>query len=186
MKETTDTVEQNNETKPADNQNVETNSAVEGNDNPNNVPYTRFNDVTKKNKELLSKIAKMEEEQEASRVKKLEEQGEFKTLNAELQDKLKQASTKLDYYEQLEQQEREALLQGLSDDDKAIYGELDTVKLRKHVENSSSTNKVRTDASAPIRGNKLNIKSDDEIWNKMDSKERQSNWSNIVRHFKKK
>ena len=51
----TSAVEQNNDTKPADTQNAE-NSAVQGNDNPNSIPYARFNEVNKKYGSLQEEV----------------------------------------------------------------------------------------------------------------------------------
>ena len=65
--------EQNSDTKPADNKNVENNTADTGNVNPDNIPYARFNEVTKQNKSLQEKLNAIESKQEENRVAKLEE-----------------------------------------------------------------------------------------------------------------
>ena len=50
---TTSAVEQNNDTKPADNENVANQPAVQGNDTPtDNVPYGRFNEVNKQLRDI--------------------------------------------------------------------------------------------------------------------------------------
>ena len=49
-------VEKNNDTKPADNENVVNQTADTGNDTPDSVPYARFNNITKQNKKLQTQI----------------------------------------------------------------------------------------------------------------------------------
>ena len=181
----TSVAEQNTDTKPADNKNVENNTADTGNVNPDNIPYARFNEVTKQNKKLAEKLKAIESAQEESRLAKLEEDGQFKEIISEQKATLKSYEEKIAYYNNLEQEERDGLLSQLSKDDQEIYGDLSTSKLRTHIGNISKANSVRTDKSAPVRGNNLGIKNDADIW-KMDKQDRQKNWSDIVSHFTRK
>ena len=177
--------DKNIEMKPSDKENVVNQTADTGNDTPDSVPYARFNDVTKQNRKLQEKIKATKDKQESERVSRLEEQNKYQELYSESQTKIKSYEDKLAYHEALEQQEREGLLLQLPDEQKKIYGDLPTAKLRDHVNLVSKTNSLRTDKSAPIRGNNLGIKHDSDIW-KMDKTDRQKNWGDVIRHFKKK
>ena len=84
-----------NENPTTDNQGVKSDSvqtdenvSVEATDNDTNtvesIPYARFNEVTRKNKDLEAKLKDYQTKQEANRVKAMEEQGKFKELNTEL------------------------------------------------------------------------------------------------------
>ena len=132
MKETKTTnpaVEQNNDTKPADNQNVDNQTADTGNDTPDSVPYARFNEITRQNKKLQEQIKKDEEARESARIKQMEEEGKTKELYAELQIESKSLKEKVAHYEEIEKQERDSLLEQLSEEDRELYGNLSTPSL---------------------------------------------------------
>ena len=182
---TTSAVEKNNDTKPADKENVVNQTADTGNDTPDNVPYARFNELTRQNKKLQEKIKATKDKQEADRVASLEEQNKYQELYSEAQTKIADYEKKLEYHDKLEQEERESLLLQLPDEQRKIYEDLPTSKLRDHVQLTSKNTALRTDKSAPIRGNNLGIKNDADIW-KMDKSQRQKSWGDVIRHFKKK
>ena len=73
-------VQEKNDTKPADNENVVNQTADTGNDTPDSVPYARFNDVTKQNRKLQEKIKATKDKQESERVSRLEEQNKYQEL----------------------------------------------------------------------------------------------------------
>jgi hypothetical protein len=183
----TSAVEQNNDNNTAVEQtDVNPSSAVEGNDKPNSVPYARFNELNKNFKKLQSELTTIKDSQEQSRLKRLEEEGKINELNAELHTKNKDLTAKVEYYQNLEQQEREGLLNQLPKEDQEIYGELTTPKLRAHVNTfKSSATTLKTDSGRPKRGNPLKVKNDAEIWD-MDGKTRKSNWANILEKFNNK
>ena len=181
---TTSVVEQNNDTKPAVNENDANQPADTGNVNPDSVPYARFNELSKQNKKLQKQMDEINSEREEARIKRMEEEGKTKELYSELQIKNKALEEKNAYYEGLEEQERESLLSQIPDGERSIYEDLSTLKLRAHVENIAKLQNVKTDKSAPLRGNNLGIKHDSEIW-KMDPKDRKKNWGNVIKHFKK-
>ena len=52
----TSAVEQNSDTKPADNENVVNQTADPGNVTPDNVPYARFNAINKKLKSFVMDV----------------------------------------------------------------------------------------------------------------------------------
>ena len=186
MKEDTNTsvADQNSDTKPAVNENDANQPADTGNVNPDSVPYARFNELSKNNKKLQEQMDSINTEREDARVKRMEEEGKTKELYSELQVKNKALEEKNSYYQGLEEQERESLLSQIPDGERAIYEDLSTLKLRAHVENIAKLQNVRTDKSAPLRGNNLGIKHDSDVW-KMDQKDRQKNWSDVIKHFKK-
>ena len=174
-------VEQNNETKPADNENVVNQTADTGNDTPNSVPYARFNEVNKNYKSLQEKLSTLEKKQEEDRTTQMEEQGKYKELNAELRTENEKLKEKNNFYIEQEAKERESLLESLSDNDKTIYGDLPTDKLKQHVSNIVTKTTVRTDKSQPIRGNNF----DKDIW-AMEDKDKKSNWTDYIRSLTKK
>ncbi len=185
MKETnTSAVEQNNESKSADQQNID-NSAVQGNESPNSVPYARFNDINKKYNAVQDELKDFKQSREDERIKEMEEQGQFKERNAELTSENTKLKEKLAYHEGLEQQERESLLSNLSQDEQDIYGGLSTSKLRKHINSLKSTKSVRTDMSSPKRGNPLSDKKDSDLWD-MEANDKKKNWLNIIDRFQNK
>ena len=57
-------VEQNNDTKPAEKENLDNQTAVEGNDSPNTVPYARFNEIVKTNKEMKEQLESLRKDKE--------------------------------------------------------------------------------------------------------------------------
>ena len=183
-KDNTSAVEQNNETKSADTQNID-NSAVQGNDSPNSVPYARFNDINKKYNAVQEELKSFKQTQEDIRVKQMEEQGQFKERNAELTSENTKLKEKLAYHEGLEQQERESLLSNLTQDEQEIYGGLSTTKLRKHINSLKTGKSVKTDMSSPKRGNPLSDKNDKDIW-EMDQPDKKKNWMNIIDRFQNK
>jgi len=178
-------VEQNNDTQSADNQNVDNQTAVQGNDSPNSVPYARFNEIVKQNKKLNDKLDNLSKQQEAQRTKEMEEQNKFQELYTELKASNAQLSEKNDYYMKLEEEERNGLLSQLSEEEQEVYSELSTSKLRTHIANMQNKASVATDKSAVVRGNNLNIKTDNDIW-KMNPSDRKANWGSVVSHFKNK
>ena len=180
----TSVAEQNSDTKTADKENVANQPADTGNVNPDSVPYARFNELSKQNKKLQKQIDEINSEREEARIKRMEEEGKTKELYSELQIKNKALEEKNAYYQELEEKERESLLSQIPEGERSIYEDLTTLKLRAHVENISKLQNVRTDKSAPLRGNNLGIKDDSDVW-KMDKSDRRKNWSDVIRHFKK-
>ena len=168
MTDNTSAGQEKSDTKPADNQNVANNTADTGNVNPDNIPYARFNEVTKSNKKLQEQLNQYEDKQEAERISKLEAEGKHQEVIAEQSAKIKAYEEKLSYHDDLEKQERNGLLSQLNETDQELYQELSTTRLRDHVAKASKGTSVRTDKSAPVRGNTLGIKHDSDIW-KMDS-----------------
>ena len=95
---TTSVVEQNNDTKPAVNENDANQPADTGNVNPDSVPYARFNELSKQNKKLQKQMDEINSEREEARIKRMEEEGKTKELYSELQIKNKALEEKNAYY----------------------------------------------------------------------------------------
>ena len=183
----------NNEENPTtNNQGVKTdsdqavaNASVDTTDNENkavdSIPYARFNEVTKKNKDLEAKLKDYQAKQEENRVKTMEEQGKFKELNAELTTKLQTQEEKLNVYAEKEAKEREDLITQLDDQDKEVYGNLTNGQLRKHLA-KSKTQPVNTNTTQPIRdvsGNTV------KNWSSLSPDEKRSNWKSVLKSYKK-
>ena len=180
----TSVAEQNSDTKPADNENVDNQSAVsQGNDSPeNSIPYARFNELNKNYKSLQDDMTKMKESQDKQRTARMEEEGKFKELNAELQAKNEKLQEQNSVYLAQEQAKRESLLGKLSEDDQKIYGDLSTDKLEKHIVSIDNRTSVPTDKSKAVRGNVL--PDDKDIWS-MNQEEKKKNWPAYLNKFKK-
>ena len=180
----TSVAEQNSDTKPADNENVVNQPAVnQGNDTPENaIPYARFNELNKQYKSLQDEMSSMKANQDKQRTARMEEEGKFKELNAELQTKNEKLIEQNNYYLEQEQKERDTLLGKLPEDDRGIYEDLSTEKLRKHLESVSSRTSVPTDKSNAVRGNVL---SDDKDIFAMSTEDKRKNWTAYLNKFKK-
>ena len=182
-KDTNDSVvEQNNDTKPADKENVVNQTAEIGNDKPDNVPYARFNEIVKQNKDLNTRLETLNVEKESQRTKQMEEEGKYKELNTELTTKIDKLQEQNAYFMELENKERDNLLGKLPEDDRAIYEDLSTEKLRKHISNISTRSSLSTDKSKAVRGNVL--PDDKDIWN-MSKEDKKKNWTAYLNKFKK-
>lgn len=181
-----------NENPTTDNQGVKSDSvqtddnvSVETTANDNNtvesIPYARFNEVNKQRKDLEFRLKEIENKQEASRVKAMEEQGKFKELNEELTSKVKTYEEKLNVYAQREEKEREDLLSQLDDHDKEVYGSLNNDQLKKHL-SKSKIQPANTNTTQPVRdasGNKI------ADWTQLDPSEKREKWGSILKSFKK-
>ena len=182
-----------NENPTTDNQGVKLDSvqtdenvSVEATGNDTNtvesIPYARFNQVTKKNRELEAKLKERDAKDEANRIKTLEEQGKFKELNAELSNKVKTYEEKLNVYAEKEAKEREDLISQLDDQDKEVYGSLSNDQLRKHLSKVQKPQPAPTNTTQPIRdvsGNKV------ADWTNLSPDEKRSNWKSILKSYKK-
>ena len=183
----TSAVEQNNETKPADNENVVNQTADTGNDTPDSVPYARFNELNKKyqseNKTLKDKLESLEAKQEEARIKDTNDLEEAKSILAEKNAQLKELVEYKAKKEEGEAKKRESLLNKLSDEDKEMYSNLTNTQLEKHIARNTK-NGATTDKSNAVRGATFNP-SEKDIWS-MDSSDRNKNWTSYLSNFTKK
>lgn len=113
------------------------------------IPKSRFDevnnkykDMTTQNQELQAQLDKIKADQEASRQKQLEKQGEYKTLLDEANLKLEKAQTDVKAWSEYKTNKRNSLMEQLTDDsDKSIADGLSLEKLELYV---SKVNKVNT------------------------------------------
>ncbi len=184
----------NSEQNPTtDNQGVKSDS-VQGNDNPSvdstnndnktvdSIPYARFNEVTKQKKDLETKLRDYEAKQEENRVKRLEEQGKYKELNAELSSKVSKYEEKLNVYAEKEAKEREDLVSQLDDQDKEVYGSLSNDQLRKHLAKGQKPKPATINTTQPVRDTSGNRVTD---WTNLSKNDKKSNWKSILKTYKK-
>ena len=176
-------VEKNNDTKPADNENVVNQTADTGNDTPDNVPYARFNNITKQNKKLQTQIDEMKSMMEEKKIKESTDLAELKDLSIEQSSRLKEYEAKFKVIEEKEAQEHSLLLEQIPEDAREIYGKLNVNDLRKLVAKANKQS-VSTDKSAPIRSG-LKVNDTEDIWS-MSSENKRKNWGDIVNFYKKK
>ena len=113
------------------------------------IPKSRFDevnnkykDMTTQNQELQAQLDKIKADQEATRQKQLEKQGEYKTLLDEANLKLEKAQTDVKAWSEYKTNKRNSLMEQLTDDsDKSIADGLSLEKLELYV---SKVNKVNT------------------------------------------
>ena len=95
----------------------------------NSVPISRFNEVIKERNELRSEVTNFKTDAEQARAKKLEEEGEFKTLLAEERNKSTNLGEQLNSTkEELNSyitDEKNRLLDKLPEDKRDKYKEVD-------------------------------------------------------------
>ena len=186
-KDTTSAVEQNNENKPADNENVVNQTADTGHDTPDNVPYARFNDMNKKhisdNKALKEQLDSIRSKQEEKKIKDTADLDEAKVTMAEQNQTIKDLTSYKEQVEEARAKEREVLLGKLSDEDKATYSNLSNKQLADHLA-KSSRNVAPTDKSNAVRGSTFNP-DEKNIW-EMDKGEQNKNWTSYLSNFTKK
>ena len=104
------------------------------------IPYARFAEKTKQNKELQEKLATYEAQADTQRQNALEKKGEYEALLSEERAKYKSAKAKADEYDDYVNGRKEAILSTYTDDERDIVGELPLAKLEKYHENRNSNN----------------------------------------------
>ena len=179
----TPVVEQNNDTKPADNENVVNQTADSGNDTPNNVPYARFNQQVKQTNSLQNQIDELKAEKESQLIKDTNDLTEAKTKLSEYQSKIKEYEKRLKGVDDQIAKERETLLDHLSDDDKRLYSSLSNEQLRDHLDKQNVSKVANTDKSQSVRGSSF---PDDKNPFEMSTEDRKKNWSEYLRKFTNK
>ena len=88
----------------------------------NEVDYNKK--LRGKNQELESRLEQYEKEKAASRQKKMEEAGEFKTILAEKDQTIKSLTEKANEYDSYLNSRKEQLLESFSDEDKDSFSHL--------------------------------------------------------------
>ena len=119
------------------------------------IPKARFDEVNvqkneykTQNQDLQAQLDKMKADQEATRVKELEKQGEYKKLLEEANAKLEKTSAVVKEYEVYKTNKRSSLMEQLTDDtDKSIAEGLSLDKLELYVGNINKRNTLPTNNS---------------------------------------
>ena len=154
--------EQNADTPIADNNSVTNDSTKAETNDQQGIPKARLDEVvaqrhkvTEERDNLLSKLDKIQADQESARKKELEKQGEYKTLldeqGKEL-DKYKADSTAWNTYKT---NKRESIMETITnDDDKLIAEDLSLAKLEKFANRVTQTNNVGTPNQRPANSTK--------------------------------
>ena len=117
----------------------------------NSVPISRFNEVIKERNELRNEVTNFKTDAEQARAKKLEEEGEFKTLLAEERNKSTNLGEQLNSTkEELNSyitDEKNRLLDKLPEDKRDKYKEVDLSTLRNVVDDFSEVTKKNLKSS---------------------------------------
>lgn len=154
--------EENNQAQ-VENNNVKNDSTqADTNDNYKNVPDNRFNEViAQKNKaldqvnEYKTKLEKHEANQEATRQKQLEEQGQFQTLLEEEKAKNAKLTTIANEYTEYKSNKRAIIMETITNDnDKLIADGLSLDKLEMFANRVTQTNTVGTPNQRPANSTK--------------------------------
>ena len=143
-------------------QDVKEEPIVESNEEktPDAVPYSRFKEmVDDKNKyktenySLKEQIARKEED---AKLKELENKGEYNRIISEMKDKNQKLEKEKEEYrikaiahDDYQVARKNALLEKLPENERAIYDELSLDKLEAHVDIVKTTNIPSVDNSAP-------------------------------------
>ena len=143
-------------------QDVKEEPVVESNEEktPDAVPYSRFKELVDEKNTYKSKVHSLEEEktrkEEDAKLKELESKGEYdriisemKDMNQKLEKEKEEYRIKAIAHDDYQVARKNALLEKLPEDERAIYGELPLDKLEAHVDKVKTTNIPSVDNSAP-------------------------------------
>ena len=138
----------------------------------NSVPYARFNELVAEKNELKSQLdsinKKMKEDSEATKLKQMEDKGEYDKIMSDMTQKLEVAEKKATAFDEYQTSRRDSLLSKLPEDDRAIYDGLSLDKLEVHVD-KVITNPKPKQVDNSIPGTKMGYSSMEE-WASTDPK----------------
>ncbi len=148
-------MEENKTTHTEANQGKQPSTEASQNNVSDNIPKSRFDEVnTQKNdyksqvSDLQAQLDKIKGDQEATRQKQLEKQGEYKTLLDEANLKLEKAQTDVKAWAEYKDNKRSTLMGQLTDDtEKSIAEGLSLDKLELYVGNINKRNTLPTNNS---------------------------------------
>ena len=131
-----------------ENNNVK-NDSTQAEKNENMIPQHRLsemaaqkNQLKEQNAELMAKLQKIEESQEAARKKELEKQGEYKTILDEQEKKMAKLQADSDAWNTYKTNKRASIMETITnDDDKAIAEGLSLNKLEMFANRVTQTPK---------------------------------------------
>ena len=154
------------------------------------VPYYRFQELVKERNDLKSKVQEVATAQEEQRKKTLEEQGEYKALLIEEQNKNKELETKFtqvsESFNQYVTQERDSLLGKIPETKREKFEKVDDLSLLRDIVSEFET---RAGVNVGQVENKVSVtKFKGNPFNELDnnSKRRESHKDLISHYLKKK
>ena len=152
----------------------------------NSVPISRFNEVIKERNELRSEVTNFKTDAEQARAKKLEEEGEFKTLLAEERNKSTNLGEQLNSTkEELNSyitDEKNRLLDKLPEDKRDKYKEVDLSTLRNVVDDFSEVTKKNLKSSeAGLQRKNL----PENPFKELSEDDQRKNWQDVVSSYGK-
>lgn len=154
------------------------------------VPYYRFQELVKERNELKSKVDQIATAQEEQRKKTLEEQGEYKALLVEEQNKNKELETKFsevsESFSNYVNQERESLLGKIPETKREKFEKVDDLSLLRDI---VSEFEAKAGVNVGQVENKVSVsKFKGNPFNELDnnSKRRESHKDLISHYLKKK
>lgn len=154
------------------------------------VPYYRFQELVKERNELKSRVDQIATAQEEQRKKTLEEQGEYKALLIEEQNKNKELETRFnevsESFNSYVNQERESLLGKIPETKREKFEKVDDLSLLRDIVSEFET---RAGVNVGQVENKVSVtKFKGNPFNELDnnSKRRESHKDLISHYLKKK
>ena len=153
------------------------------------VPYYRFQELVKERNELKSKVDQIATAQEEQRKKTLEEQGEYKALLVEEQNKNKDLQAKFDEvnesFSNYVNQERESLLGKIPETKREKFEKVDDLSLLRDIvsefDSKSGVNVGQVENKVSVdkfKGNPFN--------DLADEKQRRGSHKDLISHYLKK
>ena len=138
----------------------------------NSVPYARFNELVAEKNELKSQLdsinKQMKADTEATKLKQMEDKGEYDKIMSHMNQKLEVAEKKATAFDDYQTNRRDSLLSKLPEDDREIYNGLSLDKLEVHVD-KVITNPKPKQVDNSIPGTKMGYSSMEE-WATIDPK----------------
>jgi len=154
------------------------------------VPYYRFQELVKERNELKSRVDQIATAQEEQRKKTLEEQGEYKALLVEEQNKNKELETRFteisESFNNYVNQERESLLSKIPETKREKFEKVDDLSLLRDI---ASEFEAKAGVNVGQVENKVSVtKFKGNPFNELDnnSKRRESHKDLISHYLKKK
>jgi len=153
------------------------------------VPYYRFQELVKERNELKSKVDQIATAQEEQRKKTLEEQGEYKALLVEEQNKNKDLQSKFneinESFSNYVNQERDSLLSKIPETKREKFKKVDDLSLLRDIasefDSKSGVNVGQVENQVSVskfKGNPFNELS--------DQKSRRGSHKDLISHYLKK
>ena len=153
------------------------------------VPYYRFQELVKERNELKSQVQEVATAQEEQRKKTLEEQGEYKALLVEEQNKNKELEAKFsevsESFNNYVNQERESLLSKIPETKREKFEKVDDLSLLRDIvsefDSKSGVNVGQVENKVSVdkfKGNPFN--------DLADEKQRRGSHKDLISHYLKK